>query len=186
MMKRFVLAAACCAPLFALAADSLADLGSRTGIGQPSAREPAQVKNLRLSDPLVQQKYLNDPDMLRFLRGTYSEGCARGLIKQATSEIVLDPQRRYDPKLREQVRQIVDSQRLWKMSTFELEVVFRDAYLKAGNYCDCMMKEIPNEDLVNPRKGAEVIKKITPAAQKACERTAIEKTEQQMSQKKKE
>lgn len=185
-MKRLTLAALCFAPLIAMAETSLDDMGSRTGIGQASAREPALVKNLRLSDPLVQKKYLNDNDLLRFLRGTYSEGCARGLINQVTTEIKLDPQRRYDPKLREQVREVVDSQRIWKMSTFELEVVFRDAYLKAGNYCDCMMKEITNEDLVNPRKGLEVLQKLPPASQQACERIAIEKTEQQLTQKKKE
>lgn len=185
-MKRIPLAALCFVPLVAIAQGDLNDMGTRTGIGQASAREPAQVQNLKLSDPLVQKKYLNDNDMLRFLRGTYSEGCARGLITQVTTEIKLDPKKRYDPKLREQVREIVDSQRIWKMSTFELEVVFRDAYLKAGNYCDCMMKEITNEDLVNPRKGLEVLQKIPPASQQACERIAVEKTEQQLSKKKKE
>lgn len=170
----------------ALAGTPISELGNHTGLGQPSAKEPAQLRNLRLDDPLVQRKYLNEPDMMRFLRGTYSEGCARGLINQATRQIILDPKRQYDPAIREQVKQVVENQRLWKMNSFELEVVFRDAYLKSANYCDCLMKEVADVDLVNPRKGMDVLQKLPPASVQACERLAVEKTEQQLARKKKE
>ncbi len=165
----------------ALAAEPVT--GSRVGVGLTDAKDPSHLGKLRLTDPLVQQKYLNDPDMLRFLRATYSETCARGLLSKVTTEIKLDPQKKYDAKVREQVRQLVDSQRLWKMSTFELEFMFREGYLKAGNYCDCLMKELADTELVNPKKGMDALEKIPAAAQRACEQTAIEKTEQQMRKK---
>lgn len=155
--------------------------GLRTGLGQDAPKEPAMLRNLRLTDPLVQQKYLNEPDMLRFLRGTYSEACARGMLNKALTQVKLDPQHQYDPVQKEAVKRLYDSQRIWKMTSFEMEALFSAAYLRAANYCDCLMKEVPDIDLVNPRKGLEVVEKISPAAQNACERLSAEKTERQLA-----
>lgn len=160
--------------------------GSRTGLGQDAPKEPAMLRNLRLTDPLVQQKYLNEPDMLRFLRGTYSEACARGMLNNAVTQLKLDPQRKQDPAVREAARALQDSQRIWKMSSFEMEVLFGASYLKTAHYCDCLMKEVPDADLVNPRKGLEVVEKISPAAQRSCEQMATEKTERQLARTKKD
>lgn len=153
--------------------------GGRTGLGQDSPEGPPMLRNLRLTDPLVQKKYLNEPDMLRFLRGTYSEACARGMLNQATTQIALDPQRQYDSGMRDTFKKLRDSKRIWKMSSFEMEAVFGVSYLQTAHYCDCIMKEVADTDLVNPRKGIEVVEKIPAAAQQSCERIAIEKTERQ-------
>src|ERR1700693_5196664 len=77
-----------------------ASLTARVGLGQESARSPAMLGNLKLDDPLVQKKYLNEPDMMRFLRGTYSEACSRGLMAKAATQIKMDIQRQYPPEAR--------------------------------------------------------------------------------------
>lgn len=160
---------------------ALAKMGSHIGLGQDSAKAAPMLRNLRLDDPLVQKKYLNDPDMLRFLRATYSEACTRGLINTAATTIKLDVARKYDPALKTTVANLLDSGRVWKMSSFEMEVIFGAGYLKSANYCDCLMKEVADVDLVNPRKGLEVVEKITPAAQASCDRMAQEKTARQIA-----
>lgn len=156
----------------------------RVGLGQDSAKEPAKIKNLRLSDPLVRQKYLNEPDMLRFLRGTYSEACTRGLVKTAADTIRLDRQRQYSEEQRQVAGELVESARVWKMTSFELEAFLGAGYRNAANYCDCIMKEVSDVDLVDPRKGLEVVEKIPKAAQTACEQNAKEATTRQMEARK--
>ncbi|MNL81591.1 hypothetical protein D3C87_2087550 [compost metagenome] len=47
------------------------------------------------------------------------------------------------------------------------------------------MKEIPDQDLVNPRKGLEVLEKISKPAQTACEQNAKETTTRQLDERKK-
>lgn len=166
-------------------AQSIDSAGSRVGLGQASAKEPAKIKNLRLSDPLVQQKYLNEPDMLRFLRGTYSEACTRGLVKSAADNIRYDRKGQYNDEQKKAAKLLVDSNRVWKMTSFELEALFGAGYLTSANYCDCLMKEIPDQDLVNPKKGLEVLEKIPKPTQTACEQNAQETTKRQMDERKK-
>lgn len=152
----------------------------RVGLGQASAREPAKLSNLRLSDPLVQQKYLNEPDMLRFLRGTYSEACTRGLLDNAAKQIKADVKREFSNEQRSTADRLLESRRIWKMTSFEMEAIYGPGYLNAANYCDCIMREVSDNDLVNPRRGLEVIEKLPVSAQKTCESTAKEQTLRQL------
>lgn len=161
-------------------AQSIDASGARVGLGQDSAKEPAKIKNLRLSDPLVRQKYLNEPDMLRFLRGTYSEACTRGLVKSAADAIRLDRNKQYTEAQRQVAGQLVESSRVWKMTSFELEAFLGAGYLNAANYCDCLMKEISDYDLVDPKKGLEGVESISKSAQTACEQNAKEATARQL------
>ncbi len=156
---------------------------ARVGLGQESAKEPAKIRNLRLTDPLVQQKYLNEPDMLRFLRATYSEACSRGLVSQAAKQVKFDLNRSYTPEQRDTAAKMLDSQRIWKMTSFEMEALYGNGYLNAANYCDCIMKEVPDIDLVNPKKGLEVVEKLPKSTQQSCERIAKEQTERQLARK---
>lgn len=179
-MKRIILSsllALCCSTAFAL---DVSSAGSIVGLGQDSAKEPAKLKNLRLSDPLVQQKYLNEPDMLRFLRGTYSEACTRGLVKNAADSIRLDAKGTYSPEQHDAANRLVESNRIWKMTSFEMEALYGAGYLNAANYCDCLMKEVADQDLVNPKKGLDVVEKISKTAQTACEVNAQESTKRQL------
>lgn len=184
-MKQILISAVLALTCAGAVAQSIESAGSRVGLGQDTAREPAKLKNLRLSDPLVQQKYLNEPDMLRFLRGTYSEACTRGLVKNAADTIRLDRKNQYTPEQKAAAKQLVESNRVWKMSSFEMEALYGPGYLNAGNYCDCIMKEISDQDLVNPRKGLEVLEKISKPAQTACEQNAKETTNRQLDERKK-
>lgn len=151
----------------------------RIGFGQAAANEPPMLNNMQLNDPLVQRKYANDPDMMRFLRAAYSEACSRGLMVKAATQVKLDTKSTADPRVKDGMRRLLESNRIWKMTTFEMEMLFQKAYLKSANYCDCMMKEVADLDLVNPKKGLEVIERIPPATQQACERIADEKTDNQ-------
>jgi hypothetical protein len=184
-MKRILittLLALTCGGAFAQNLDSA---GTRIGLGQDSAREPAKLKNLRLSDPLVQQKYLNEPDMLRFLRGTYAEACTRGMVKNAADTIRHDKSGQYTDEQKSAAKSLVESNRVWKMTSFEMEALYGPGYLNASNYCDCLMKEVPDQDLVNPKKGLEVIEKISKPALTACEQMAKETTNRQIAERKK-
>ncbi len=176
-----ILAAAC----VATQAQSIASAGSRVGLGQDTSTEPAKLKNLRLSDPLVRQKYLNEPDMLRFLRGTYSEACARGLVKNAADGVRLDRKGQYSVAQRDAASLLAEGNRIWKMTSFEMEALFGAGYLNAANYCDCLMKEVSDQDLVDPKKGLEVIEKISPTTQTACEQNARETSQRQMEARRK-
>jgi hypothetical protein len=152
----------------------------RVGLGQAAANEPAQLGKLRLTDPLVQQKYLNEPDMLRFLRGTYSEACARGMVDQASKQISVDIKREYTEDQRKTATRLQESRRVWKMTSFEMETLYGAGYLTAANYCDCLMREVSDADLVNPRKGLEVIEKLPQSTQRACESNAKDQTVRQL------
>lgn len=155
------------------------DVPARIGLGQASAQAPAMLSRLGLSDPLVQQKYINEPDMLRFLRGTYSEACARGYMANTLSQMKNDDKNTLAPDARLASETLIASKRIWKLTSFELERIFGKAYLVAANHCDCLMQEVADADLVNPRKGIEVVKDLPKSAQTTCERIAIEKADKQ-------
>ncbi|MBU9199781.1 hypothetical protein KTD31_00010 [Burkholderia multivorans] len=184
-MKRILIATLLSITCVAAFAQSIETAGTRVGLGQPDAKSPAMLKNLRLTDPLVQAKYLNDPDMLRFLRGTYSEACTRGLIRDAADNIRFDAQGKYTQDQKLAAQQLVQSNRVWKMTSFEMEALYGAGYLNAANYCDCLMKEVSDEDLVNPKKGLDAVEKISKAAQTACEQNAKEQTQHQLEERKK-
>jgi hypothetical protein len=152
----------------------------RVGLGQERANEPAKLGNLRLTDPLVQQKYLNEPDMLRFLRGTYSEACTRGLVDKAAKQISADLKREFSADQRQTAGRMLESRRIWKMTSFEMEALYGPGYLNAANYCDCLMREVSDIELVNPRKGLEVIEKLSQGVQRACESNAQDQTTRQL------
>lgn len=154
--------------------------GSRLGLGQDAPTEPPKLKNLRLDDPLVQQKYLNEPDMLRFLRASYAEACTRGIIVKATTQMSLDPKKEYPPDARELAGRLLEAGRLWKMSSFELEVLVGEGYLGAANYCDCMMKEVTSEELVDPKKGMETLDHIGESVRNSCQVYAKDMTDKQL------
>lgn len=154
-------------------------LPARIGLGQRTAEEPAKLSRLGLSDPLVQQKYLSEPDMMRFLRGTYSEACTRGFLANSLNQIKYDTNNALTTEAREASGLLISSKRIWKLTSTELEQLFGKAYLMSANHCDCLMQEVSDVDLVNPRKGIEVVKNLPQATQKVCERIALEKTEQQ-------
>lgn len=152
----------------------------RTGLGQSSPTEPAKISNLSLNHPLIQQKYLNEPDLLRFLRGTYSEACSRGMLDQAAKSVKADVKREYTAEQRQSAASLIESRRIWKMTSFEMEALYGAGYLNSSNYCDCVMREIPDVDLVNPRKGLDVVEKLPESVVTACQATAKEQTERQL------
>lgn len=156
------------------------DATPRVGLGQASATEPAKLGALRLTDPLVQQKYLNEPDMLRFLRGTYAEACSRGMVDQAAKQIKADLKHEYTAEQRVIAERMLESRRVWKLTSFEMESLYGAGYLNSANYCDCLMREVTDADLVNPRKGLEVIEKLPQSTQRACEANAKEQTMRQL------
>ena len=156
----------------------------RTGLGQDAPTEPAQLKNLRLDDPLVQKKYLQDADMLRFLRATYSEACVRGMLSKALITLVRSDKAAGTEGQHELAEKLTQSNRIWKVSSFEMEMLLGPAYLKTANYCDCVMKEMSETDLVNPRKGLEAVDAIPTSTLKSCEQMAEDKLQQQLQKKK--
>lgn len=184
-MKRILLTTLLALSCAGALAQTVESAGTRVGLGQATAKEPAQVKNLRLSDPLVQQKYLNEPDMLRFLRGTYSEACARGLVKGAADSIYLDTKGQYTDEQKHTAKMLIESNRIWKMTSFEMEALYGAGYLNAANYCDCIMKEVTDQDLVNPKKGLDAVEHISKPAQTACEQNAREATDRQIAERNK-
>lgn len=151
----------------------------RWGLGQFTPKEPPKLSRLGLADPLVQQKYLNEPDLLRFLRGTYSEACTRGHLANTLNLIKLDEKNELSAEERNASAALLSSKRIWKLTSFEMEGIFGKAYFITSNHCDCLMQEITDADLVNPKKGLEVVKNLSNSVQKTCERIAIEKAEKQ-------
>ena len=149
----------------------------RVGVGQPDAATPPVIGRLQLHDPLVQQKYMNNPDMLRFLRATYSEACARGNLVGMAKTLKADTTGKVSNEMKGALSGYLSSQRIWKMSTLEMERLFTFSYIQTAFYCDCLMKEVSDLELVNPRKGLEVIQGIKPATDKMCQQMAAEKTE---------
>lgn len=180
-----ILSLSLCAAAAGVHAQSVKSAGSIIGLGQDSAQDPAKIRNLRLSDPLVRQKYLNEPDMLRFLRATYSEACARGAILTAAKQVASDPKRNNPPKAVEAANRLIESGRIWKMNSFEMEALIGDGYLRAANRCDCLMKEVADQDLVDPRKGLDVIDKLSKDTLKMCATMADDLTKAQLEKRKK-
>lgn len=154
---------------------------ARLGLGQPAQDEPAKIGRLGLSDPLVQQKYLNEPDMMRFLRGTYSEACARGYVHDMLNRMKSDKDLEIADSGRQAAANLISSKRVWKLTSMEMEGIFGIEYLKVANHCDCLMQEVSDADLVNPKKGLEVIKALPESTQKTCERIALEKAQKQFA-----
>ena len=150
--------------------------GLKTGLGQASPREPAQLGNLKLTDPLVRQKYLNEPDLLKFLRATYSDVCSRGLINMATKQVKMDPKGQWGDKEHKAAAQLMQGNRIWKMTSYEMEAIYGQGYLRASNFCDCIMKDVSDSDLVDPTKGLNAVEKVTTTSQAACESYAKEET----------
>jgi hypothetical protein len=186
-MKRLnILASVTLAAAMALSASSAFAIdvnypGIRTGLGQETPKTPPMLGGLRLDDPLIRQKYLNDPDALRFLRGTYSEACVRGLVHDAAEQVKLDPKSQYGQKARDSAGVLLDSNRIWKMSSFEMEAIFGRGYLNAANYCDCIMEDVSNDELVDPKKGMDIVEKIPKDHQESCNRIAADKTNEQIA-----
>lgn len=162
-------------------ASPMPEAPTRVGLGQDTGKEPVQLRNLKLTDPLVQQKYLNEPDMLRFLRATYSEACTRGLVREAANSVKMDLKKEYPAEARQAAAMLLESNRIWKLSSFEMEGLFKEGYLNAANYCDCMMREVADQDLVNPKKGIEVIEKLSRNVQLSCRQNATELTRKQVA-----
>jgi len=145
------------------------------GVAQDAAEEGAQLRNLRLDHPLVQQKYLNDPELLRFLRGTYAEACTRGLMNEATKYMKTNADRQFSPEAVKAAAQVLESNRIWKLTSTEMELFFGSGYVHSAYYCDCMMKELTDVDLVNPVKGLEIVNALPASTQATCEMLAGEK-----------
>lgn len=158
--------------------------GIRTGHGQASPHEPMQLKNLKLNDPLVQQAYLNDADMLRFLRGGYTEACARGLVVNALTEVKQNLDKKYPKEASKAADALLSGGRVWRMGSFELEALAGGGYLNAANYCDCVMKELPDSDLVNTKKGLKTLETMPENVKVACQMRATEVTDKQIKLKK--
>lgn len=154
--------------------------GIRTGHGQTSPEEPLKLKNLKLDDPLVQQAYLNDADMLRFLRGGYTEACARGLVVNALTEVKQNVDKKYPKDAAKAADSLLSAGRVWRMGSFELEALAGGGYLNAANYCDCIMKELPDSDLVNTKKGLKTLQTMPDNVKVACQMRANELTDKQI------
>ena len=154
--------------------------GHRIGLGQAAPNEPAKLGGLRLTDPLIQQKYMKEPDLLRFLRATYSEACTRGMLNKAAKEVKMDPQRKFSGPAKEAAATLLDGKRIFKMTSFEMESVFGRGYLQTANYCDCIMLEVTDADLVDPTKTMDVVEKLPDTSRKTCERLATELTDEQL------
>lgn len=157
------------------------ELPKRLGLGQRAAQEPAKISRLGLADPLVQQKYLGEPDLLRFLRGTYSEACVRGYMANTLKQLKTDENLPVPAEARKASATLLESKRIWKMTSFELESLFGKSYLMAANHCDCLVQDVSDSDLVNPKKGVEVLKEMPEKTRQACERIATERTEKQFT-----
>ena len=157
----------------------------RVGLGQEAAQETVELSRLRLTDPLVQQKYLNEPDMLRFLRATYSEGCVRSNLVNMAQTVKADLKKEFTPEVRNAMSSLLLTQRIWKLSSFEMEAVFPVTYIRTAFYCDCAMKEVTSPDLVDPKSGFEVMKNLPESTLKMCRQASEEKAEKYKSLSKK-
>lgn len=147
----------------------------RLGMGQDAPNTPVMIKNLRLSDPLVRAKYLGDPDLLRFLRGAYSEACVRGTLNEVATAIKVDLKREFKEDARKLMRDLVETRRIFKLNSLELEAMFDQGYWKAAYYCDCITQEITDADLVDPAKGGDEVGKLSEKTHRTCHVLAEEK-----------
>lgn len=151
-----------------------------TGVGQADPVSATELGRLKLDQPLVAEKYKQSPDLLRFLRATYSEACSRGVLAQALNKVRLSPAEKQKPEVQDLAARLLDGKRIWKMSTFELEVVFGENYLRTANYCDCLMLEVSDNELVNPKRGMDVIENLPENRLNLCNAQAKEKTAEQV------
>ena len=174
-MKNFTKTCAALGLLAAVSLTSFAQDTTRIGLGQESADTAPIVGRLQLSDPLVQQKYLNDPDMLRFLRATYSEACVRSGLVNLAKAAKLDAKRELPQSTRDAMATFLTTNRLWKLSSLEMETIFPVTYPQTAFYCDCVLKEVADLDLINPKNGIEVIKNLPESTTKMCNQSAEEK-----------
>lgn len=147
------------------------------GVGQANVVEPATIGRLGLGDPLIQDKYLNNPDLLRFLRGTYAEACTRGLMNESVKMMKANVDGKFSKELVKAAAQVLEANRIWKLTSLEMESLFGTGYVHSAFYCDCMLKELTDQDLVNPAKGLELIDGLPISTQATCERLAVEKSE---------
>ena len=159
----------------ALSAMTSAQETTRIGLGQETADTAPIVGRLQLSNPLIQQKYLNDPDLMRFLRATYSEACVRSSLVNLAKAAKLDAKKELPQSTRDAMGMFLTTNRLWKLSSLEMETIFPVTYPQTAFYCDCVLKEVSDLDLINPQNGIEVIKNIPENSKKMCEQNANEK-----------
>lgn len=142
-----------------------------------SSKEPITLAQLNLSNELVKSKYLQDTDLQRFLRGTYSEACVRGIIAESVKLIKMNQYSHYTKKEVMAASQLLEMNRVWKLTSFEMEAMYGSGYAHAAYYCDCMVQELTPDELVDPAKGVKVIDEISASTQASCERIASEKAE---------
>lgn len=147
----------------------------RIGLGQDTAKEPPQLRNLHLDDSLVQKKFVQDPDLMRFLRGTYSEACSRGILAKGIAQTRFE-NAATSPEAKSALAMLQDGKRIWKMTSFEMETLFGEHYVMVSNFCDCLMKEVSDADLANPKRGLDVIEKLPQSRQTTCQNLAKEQT----------
>lgn len=174
-MKPFLKNCAALGLMAALSTTSFAQETTRIGLGQESADTAPIVGRLQLSDPLIQQKYLNDPDMMRFLRATYSEACVRSSLVNLAKAAKLDAKKELPQSTRDAMGVFLTTNRLWKLSSLEMETIFPVTYPQTAFYCDCVLKEVTDLDLINPQNGIEVIKNLPESTTKMCQQTSEEK-----------
>lgn len=150
---------------------------NRPSIGQADATEPIKISNLNLSNELVKAKFVADPDLIRFLRGTYAEACTRGLINESAKLIKDNQESKHSNEMVAAASKILEFNRIWKLTSVEMEALFGSSYIHGAYYCDCLMKELSGDDLVDPSKSLEIVDELPASTQATCERLAQEKTE---------
>ncbi len=176
MLSKAVLAGFICA-LGAVAAAEPGPLPFRPGVAQADAQTPATVAGHRTDDPLVREKYRRSPDLMRFLRGTYGESCVRGLVNESAKTIKANLDGRYSDKMRRAAAQVLEAGRIWRLNSLEMEALFKGGYVHASYYCECLVKEVSDEDLLDPTKGVESLDAIPKSTQATCERIAEEQAQ---------
>jgi len=137
------------------------------------------LAHMKLSDPLVQKKYAEDADLMKHLRGVYSDACARGIMVMASKQVKANMKNEFTAEQIKSAGLVLESNRLWKMTGIEMEVLFGKLYLEAANYCDCMVQQVPNTELANPRSGLDALSRLPAETEKTCQRIADEKTAKQ-------
>jgi len=153
-------------------------LAAGASMAQTVVEEWVQLRHPRLDHPLVQQKYLNDPELLRFLSGTYAEFCTRAFLIGATKHTKANVDHRFRADTVKAASQILELSTIWEMAFKELESVFGNLYVHSTYFCDCMIKELTDVDLVvNPAKGVEIVNALPVSTAAACEMLAEEKAE---------
>lgn len=146
------------------------------GVGQSDARSPNTLRNLQLDNEVVRQAYVNNPDLLRFLRATYAEACTRGMLVEASRMIQVNKDGQFHRELVLAATQALEANRIWKLTSVEMEMLFGKVYMHIAYYCDCLMREMTDEELVEPELGLKVIEQAPMSTQASCERLAQERT----------